>query len=127
MNRATNNPLPFIPAAVIRNELRLEPKIKGLKSSYFSLGLDNVFNQNRVDNFETSTSGYSLVNLAVGTTFILGNQPLRLNLSANNLFDKAYYDHLSRFKPGRLDASTPTVGYYNQGRNVTVGLYLPFK
>ena len=127
INRATNNPLPFIPAAVIRNELRLEPKLKGLKSSYFSLGLDNVFNQNRVDNFETSTSGYSLVNLAVGTTFILGNQPLRLNLSANNLFDKAYYDHLSRFKPGRLDESTPTVGYYNQGRNVTVGLYLPFK
>ena len=127
INRATNNPLPFIPAAVIRNELRLEPKLKGLKSSYFSLGLDNVFNQNRVDNFETTTSGYSLVNLAVGTTFILGNQPLRLNLSANNLFDKAYYDHLSRFKPGRLDESTPTVGYYNQGRNVTVGLYLPFK
>lgn len=127
INRATNNPLPFIPAAVIRNELRLEPKLKGLKSSYFSLGLDNVFNQNRVDNFETSTSGYSLVNLAVGTTFILGNQPLRLNLSVNNLFDKAYYDHLSRFKPGRLDESTPTVGYYNQGRNVTVGLYLPFK
>ena len=127
INRATNNPLPFIPAAVIRNELRLEPKLKGLKSSYFSLGLDNVFNQNRVDNFETSTSGYSLVNLAVGTTFILGNQPIRLNLSANNLFDKAYYDHLSRFKPGRLDESTPTVGYYNQGRNVTVGLYLPFK
>ena len=127
INRATNNPLPFIPAAVIRNELRLEPKLKGLKSSYFSLGLDNVFNQNRIDNFETTTSGYSLVNLAVGTTFILGNQPLRLNLSANNLFDKAYYDHLSRFKPGRLDESTPTVGYYNQGRNVTVGLYLPFK
>lgn len=127
INRASNNPLPFIPAAVIRNELRLEPKIKGLKSSYFSLGLDNVFSQNRVDNFETPTSGYSLVNLAIGTTFILSNQPLRLNLSANNLFDKAYYDHLSRFKPGRLDESTPNVGYFNQGRNVSVGLYLPFK
>ncbi|WP_411273581.1 TonB-dependent receptor [Daejeonella sp.] len=127
INRATDNPLPFIPAAVLRNELRLEPDFKGLKSSYFSIGLDNVFKQNRIDLFETTTPGYSLVNLATGTTFILGKQPLRLNLSVNNVFDKAYYDHLSRFKPGRLDESAPTVGYYNQGRNVSVGLYLPFK
>lgn len=126
INRATDSPLPFIPAAVLRNELRLEPDFKGLKSSYFSLGLDNVFKQNRIDKFETASAGYSLVNLGLGTTFILGKQPLRLNLSANNLFNKAYYDHLSRFKPGRLDESEPAVGYYNQGRNVSVGLYLPF-
>ena len=127
INRATDNPLPFIPAAILRNELRLEPDFKGLKSSYFSIGLDNVFRQNRIDKFETASAGYSLVNLGLGTTFILGKQPLRLNLSANNLFDKAYYDHLSRFKPGRLDESAPSVGYYNQGRNISVGLYLPFK
>jgi len=127
INRATRSPLPFIPAAILRNELRLEPNFKNLKSSYFSIGMDNVFKQNRIDKFETTTSGYSLVNLGVGTTFILGKQPLRLNLSANNLFDKAYYDHLSRFKPGRLDESAPGVGYYNQGRNVSIGLYLPFR
>ncbi|MGB4398271.1 MAG: TonB-dependent receptor [Daejeonella sp.] len=127
INRATDSPLPFIPAAILRNELRLEPDFKGVKSSYFSIGLDNVFRQTRVDKFEAPTSGYSLVNLGIGTTFLLGNQPLRLNLSANNVFDKAYYDHLSRFKPGRLDESAPTVGYYNQGRNISVGLYLPFK
>lgn len=127
VNRATSKALPFIPAAVLRNEIRLEPQFKkGLKSTYFSLALDNVFNQNRVDVFETSTAGYTLVNLAMGTTFMLKNQPLRLNISANNLFDKAYYDHLSRFKPGRLDEGDPTAGYYNQGRNVSVGLYLPF-
>jgi iron complex outermembrane receptor protein len=127
VNRATSKALPFIPAAVLRNEIRLEPQFKkGLKSTYFSLALDNVFNQNRVDVFETSTAGYTLVNLAIGTTFMLKNQPLRLNISANNLFDKAYYDHLSRFKPGRLDEGDPTAGYYNQGRNVSVGLYLPF-
>ena len=88
--------------------------------------MDHVFNQNRVDNFETPTGAYTLVNLAMGTTFMLKNQPLRINISANNLLDKAYYDHLSRFKPGRLDEGDPTAGYYNQGRNVSVGLYLPF-
>lgn len=127
VNRATNKALPFIPAAVLRNEIRLEPEFKkGLKSTYFSLAFDNVFNQNRIDVFETSTKGYTLVNLAIGTTFMLKKQPLRLNVSANNLFDKAYFDHLSRFKPGRLDEADPTNGYYNQGRNISVGLYLPF-
>jgi len=42
------------------------------------------------------------------------------------LFNKAYYDHLSRFKPGRLDEADLNAGYYNQGRNLLVGLYLPF-
>ncbi|OYY02639.1 MAG: energy transducer TonB, partial [Sphingobacteriia bacterium 35-40-5] len=127
VNRATDKALPFIPAAVLRNEVRLEPEFKGgLKSTYFSIAFDNVFKQNRVDNFETPTGAYSLVNLAMGTTFMLNKQPLRINVSANNLFNKAYYDHLSRFKPGRLDEADPTAGYYNQGRNISVGLYLPF-
>lgn len=127
LNRATHRALPFIPAAVLRNELRLEPDLKGLKKTYFSLVLNNVFKQNRIDEFETTTSGYSLVNIGLGTTFMLGSQPLRVNLSADNLFDKAYYDHLSRFKPGRLDQSDPSIGYYNQGRNISIGFYLPFK
>lgn len=127
INLASDKALPFIPAAVIRNELRLEPEFKGgLKSTYFSVALDNVFKQTRVDNFETPTGAYTLVNLAMGTTLMLKNQPLRINISANNMFDKAYYDHLSRFKPGRLDEGDLNAGYYNQGRNISVGLYLPF-
>ncbi|MBC7655444.1 MAG: TonB-dependent receptor [Oligoflexus sp.] len=124
-NLALNRPLPFIPAASLRNEIRLEPKIKGLKSSYFSLGLDNYFAQNRIDNFETTTGGYSLLRSGIGASFKLGKQAVRLNISGNNLLDKKYYDHLSRFKPGRLDETNPTFGIYNQGRNVTFGVYLP--
>lgn len=127
INRATDRPLPFIPAAVLRNELRLEPEFKGVKNTYLSVALDNVFRQNRIDAFETTTAGYTLVNLGLGTTFVLGRQPLRVNVSANNVFNKAYYDHLSRFKPGRLDETDPTAGYYNQGRNISLGLYVPFK
>ncbi|WP_036678093.1 TonB-dependent receptor [Daejeonella oryzae] len=126
-NRETGRALPFIPAAVLRNELRLEPVINGrAKNSYFSVSLQNVFKQNRIDFFETASKGYTLVNAAMGTTFMLNKQPLRMNVSVNNLFNKAYYDHLSRFKPGRLDESNPSQGYYNQGRNISVGLYLPF-
>lgn len=127
INRAQNRALPFIPAAILRNEIRLEPEFKkGLKSSYFSMALDNVFKQNRIDEFETPTKAYSLLNLGMGTTFMMKKQPLKLNISMNNVFNKAYYDHLSRFKPGRLDEADLNAGYYNQGRNFAIGLYLPF-
>jgi iron complex outermembrane recepter protein len=126
-NRETKTPLPFIPAAVLRNELRVEPHIQGTaRKTYITLSIHNVFKQNRVDQFETPTKGYTLVNAAFGTSFMLNKQPLRINVSANNLFNKAYYDHLSRFKPGRLDEGNPGEGYYNQGRNISVGLYIPF-
>ncbi len=125
-NRETGNPLPFIPAATLRNELRFEPRIKNFNNAFLSIGLNNVFKQNRIDDFETATAGYTLVNLSAGSSIMLGKQPLRINISANNLFDKAYYDHLSRFKPGRLDETNPLEGHYNQGRNISLGLYLPF-
>lgn len=117
VNRATNTPLPFIPAAQLRNELRIEPKLRSLKSSYFSIELDNVFRQSRIDIFETPTSSYTLVNASVGSTFMLSKQPLRINIAANNLFDKAYVNHLSRLKYEDI---------LNQGRNISVGIYLPF-
>jgi iron complex outermembrane receptor protein len=124
-NLANHGPIPFIPATSLRNELRIEPTIKNLKSSYFSVGLDNFFAQNRIADFETTTSGYSLLRAGIGSSFKLGKQVVRLNISGNNLLDKKYYDHLSRFKPGRLDETNPTFGIYNQGRNVTFGIYLP--
>jgi iron complex outermembrane receptor protein len=126
-NRATKQPLPFIPAAILRNEVRFEPEVKGTKKSYVSVGLDNFFRQSRVGEFETPTAGYTLLNAGVGTTVNLSKgQELTLYISGKNLLNKKYYDHLSRFKPGRLDEADPTFGIYNPGRNVTFGIVLPF-
>ncbi|HEY1024587.1 MAG TPA: TonB-dependent receptor, partial [Sphingobacteriaceae bacterium] len=116
-NRTTHQALPFIPAAALRNEIRIEPDIAGLNETYFSVELDNVFRQNDIDVFETVTGGYTLVNAAIGTTFMLNKQPIRVNIAASNLFDKAYVSHLSRLK---------YEGILNQGRNVSVGIYVPF-
>lgn len=124
-NLTLKRALPFIPAATLRNELRFEPKIKGLRSSYVSVGLDNFFKQNRIDEFETTTSGYSLLSAGIGTTFMLSKQPVKLYVAGTNLLDKKYYDHLSRYKPGRFSEEDPSLGVYNIGRNVTVGVYLP--
>jgi len=89
--------------------------------------LDNFFKQSKVDAFETTTSGYTLLNAAVGTTLRIGKkQDLTIYVAGRNLLNKAYYDHLSRFKPGRLSEEDPTFGIYNAGRNITFGFRLPF-
>jgi iron complex outermembrane receptor protein len=126
-NRSTKQSLPFIPAATLRNEFRYEPKVPGTLRSYISVGLDNFFKQSKVDAFETSTSGYTLLNASVGTTLKLNKkQELTIYVAGRNLLNKAYYDHLSRFKPGRLSEEDPTFGIYNAGRNITFGFRLPF-
>lgn len=126
-NRTTKESLPFIPAATLRNELRFEPKIAGTLNSYLSVGIDNFFQQTKIDSFEQATGSYTLLNAAIGTTLRIGKtQEITIYAAGKNLLDKAYYDHLSRFKPGRLSDEDPTFGIYNQGRNVTFGINVPF-
>ncbi len=115
-NHSTKDDLPFTPAPVLRNELRFEPEFKNLQNSWFSIGLDNVFKQSHVDALETPSPAYTLVNASFGTTVKLGPQTLQLSVSANNLFDKSYIDHLSRFKND---------GFLNPGRNISFGLFVP--
>lgn len=127
-NTSAEKPLSFIPAGNLRNTLRFEPKIKGTRESFVAVGIENFFAQTRYDaDFETPTSGYTLLNASIGTTLMLKNQPLRLTITGNNLLNKAYYDALSRLKPGRLDQTDPNFGVYNIGRNITFGVYIPLQ
>ncbi len=119
LNRATNTSLPYMPAPILRNELRFEPKFKSefLSDPYFSIGLDNFFKQTKADpNFETSTSGYTLLNASLGTRIRLNKQALKVYITGNNLLDKEYVNHLNRLK---------AEGILNQGRNIAFGLYIP--
>lgn len=115
-NRATDSPLPFIPAASLNNELRFEPTIKGLKDSYVKVGLTNVFKQDRFDNFETETKGYTLIDAGIGTSLKVKNGKVNVWVTGQNLTNKLYYNHLSRYKPA---------GIYNPGRNISVGISVP--
>ena len=88
-------------------------------SSNYSFEIDFVAKaqQNRTAMNEESTDGYSLLNLS-GTwmTSFLGND-LNIFWSIDNVFDKEYYDHLSRLK---------TAGIEEMGRNISVGLKYNF-
>jgi iron complex outermembrane receptor protein len=117
VNRTTDLALPFIPAASINNELRFEPGIKGLADSYIKVGVTNTFKQARFDSFETQTNGYTLLDAGVGTSINTAKGKLNIWVTGQNLLNKEYYNHLSRYKPA---------GIYNPGRNVTFGISVPF-
>jgi len=115
-NLADNSALPFIPAASLNNELRFEPSIKGLKDSFIKIGLTNVFKQDRFDSFETETNGYTLLDAGVGTSFKTKKGKINVWVTGQNLGNKLYYNHLSRYKQA---------GIYNPGRNVNFGISVP--
>ncbi|RYZ51116.1 MAG: TonB-dependent receptor, partial [Sphingobacteriales bacterium] len=89
-NKANNGPLPFIPAATIINELRFEPEIKGLASSYIKVGLTNVLDQNRADIFETATAGYTLLDAGVGAGIKTKRGKINVWVTGQNLTNKLY-------------------------------------
>lgn len=97
--------LPLIPADKLITEIVLKP------SSAWTVitGMDQVFEQDHPGDFETSTSGYWLLHASIGRKLTRKGRDMSIDLSGENLLDKAYYDHLSRFK---------YFGIYNTGRNV---------
>jgi iron complex outermembrane receptor protein len=73
--------------------------------------------QSRVSMFEEETDGYSLLNLSGNFKTEFMNNDLNLFWRISNVFDKEYYDHLSRLK---------TAGIHEMGRNISVGLKCNF-
>jgi len=110
--------LPLIPAHKLKVELRLEKKkLIFFENTYFKINVLNAFNQNNTAPEEEATKGYTLVDLGVGVNLKAGNQLIVIGLSANNIFDKKYIDHLSTLKEA---------GFFNPGRNIALNLKIPF-
>lgn len=110
--------LPFVPAHKLNFELRAEiDKLWFMRSAYFSVNSTTAFDQNNAAPDETATSGYTLVDLSLGENIKVMNQQISLSLSANNIFDNKYIDHLSTLKE---------VNRFNAGRNIALSLKIPF-
>lgn len=113
------NYLPFIPAQKFRYEIRAESqKIGFLKKPYIKLSAITALKQDHPSPFETATNEYTLFNLSFYTDFHVSRQTLNFGISVNNVFDTQYFDHLSTLKP---------LNYYNQGRNISIFLRVPFE
>jgi iron complex outermembrane recepter protein len=124
--------LPFMPPAHYQSELRANLKKAGkyLKSPYVFVQYDVYFNQNKVlseNNTETATKGYQLLNAGLGAaiTNSKGNTLFNIYITANNLLDATYQNHLSRLKYADQNAVTGRTGVYNMGRNISIKVLVP--
>lgn len=111
--------LPFIPQNKLKFDIKWSKRnLWKLDNFYIRAGTISAFDQNDPAPFETSSTGYTLLNAAIGLTVRFGSQVLMLDITGNNLLDESYIDHLSTLKD---------LGYYNPGRNVMIGLKIPFQ
>ena len=110
---ADGDALPFISPLTFNQVFNLD------FSSNHSLEIDFLAKakQNRVSMFEEETAGYSVLNLSGSWMTSFLNNDLNIFWSVDNVFDKEYYDHLSRLK---------TAGIHEMGRNISVGLKYNF-
>ncbi len=116
-NLALHSPLPFMPANHGRIGFHLsKTRLGGLYHPYFSLHTDIYAKQDRIAVNEPVTNGYTLVDVNFGSDVRFGSARMQIDLSIDNLFNKAYVDHMSRYREYAL----------NPGRNITLKVKIPF-
>jgi len=110
--------LPFIPANKLKFELKAEKEKIGIfQNTFVKINFSNAFKQNKVAAEETITNAYFLIDCGIGADIKFKNNTLLFGLSANNILDKKYVDHLSTLKE---------VNYFNPGRNITLSIKFTF-
>lgn len=101
----------------------------GLNNLYLAVGFDCFMKQTHIysaDNTETVTPGYALLSLSAGSDIQLkGKKVAELHVTADNLLNRAYQNHLSRLKYTDENVVTGRRGVYNMGRNITFKLVVP--
>ena len=116
-NDQSQKPLPMIPANRVKAGARLTTaSMSSILNPYVSVNVKAVSSQDRIEEFETPTAGYILFDVAVGGEIAIASSRATIDLSIENLFDKAYRDHLNRYKAYAL----------NPGRNIALKVSVPF-
>ena len=106
--------LPLIPAHSVTNTFRMEfGELEWMQEGYSFISLKSTFSQEKVNPFEDTSSGYSLLSAGLGGNFDFLGTDLELQVSGKNLLDKEYTAHLSRLKSD---------GIPNMGRNIVLSL-----
>ncbi len=123
--------LPFTPAPRWTSEVKYELTHHGkvLNNAYVAVGLECYLRQNhyyKAEQTETATPSYTLLNLSAGTDLMIRKKKVaELYLTAENLLNRAYQNHLSRLKYTDINVATGRMGVYNMGRNVVMKLVVP--
>ena len=138
--------LPFTPAPKWSSELKWElshhshPTVAHhhttdaahhslLNNLYIAAGFDCYLKQSNIyndDDTETPTPGYALFSLSAGSDIqVKGRKIAEFYITADNLFNLAYQNHLSRLKYANENVITGRRGVYNMGRNISFKVVVP--
>lgn len=124
--------LPMTPAPRWTSELKYELTHHGhktLNNAYVAIGLEHNLAQNhyyKVDDTETRTPAYTLLSLSVGTDLNIHKKKIaELYVTAENLLNTAYQNHLSRLKYCDVNNATGRQGVFNMGRNIVFKVVVP--
>ena len=124
--------LPMTPAPRWTSELKYELTHHGhfvLNNAYAALGLECNLAQNhyyKADNTETRTPSYTLLSLSIGSDLNIHKRKVaEISVTAENLLNRAYQNHLSRQKYTDVNNVTGQQGVFNMGRNIVFKLLIP--
>ncbi|MGI6073333.1 MAG: TonB-dependent receptor [Fermentimonas sp.] len=114
INLTDDYPLPFSPPSSIVSSITYNDSGRGMVGQYI-LGVENraIFAQNRIARNEDTTPGTVLWNLMAQVYWHAGKHRFVSTLRVDNIFDKAYFNHLSFYR--KLNAPEP-------GRNVHLAI-----
>jgi iron complex outermembrane receptor protein len=123
--------LPLVPSLRLTSEIRasLNKAGKHFRNLYVKFDMRHTAKQkNPFTGFdtETETAGYTLLDAGMGSEIIhKGKTLFSIHLSAINISDVAYQDHLSRLKYTDENMVTGRTGVFNMGRNFSFKLNVP--
>ncbi len=121
--------LPLIPPFRTATRLRatLPVKKEWFSDAYLQTEIETYATQSKfyaVDNTESRTEGYTLVNIGAGISLVnkKGESFCQLFINANNLFNIAYQSHQNRLKYFEYYNTDPDArsGICNMGRNIAI-------
>ena len=124
--------LPMTPAPRWTSELKYELTHHShfaLNNAYAALGLECNLAQNhyyKADDTETRTPSYTLLSLSIGSDLNIHKRKVaEISVTAENLLNRAYQNHLSRLKYTDVNNVTGQQGVFNMGRNIVFKLLIP--
>ena len=124
--------LPLTPAPRWTSELSYDLILNGrtLNNMFVKLGMECNLRQNHyfaAYDTETATPSYTLFSTQIGTDVLgrNGRTVASIFLTGDNLFDRAYQNHLSRLKYADINERTGRRGVFNMGRNITLKVVIP--
>ncbi|WP_293742958.1 TonB-dependent receptor [uncultured Pedobacter sp.] len=126
--------LPFIPPLQVRTEIKAtaQKPIGIFDKPYIKIDAALFADQDKfyaLDNTESFTAGYTLINGGIGSTLITrkGKTICDIFLQADNIFNIAYQSNLNRLKYFEYYNQSPNgrSGIYNMGRNLSFKMIIP--